>query len=159
MKIAITSDTHYSVDRFISFLNQIRKQQIKTVIHAGDYDGFGIEHTIVDYIEIKFYIALGNCDHDYQKNSYLKSQPHVLIGDVLYFDVAGFQVALSHIPGVAESQLQGEPVDVWIHGHTHRLKNKLQNGVLQLNPGSLMDESGYLILDTESRQAVQHFVK
>ena len=84
MKIAIISDTHYSVDRFMSFIKQVRKQQINTIIHAGDYDGFGVEHSIVDHTEIKFYIALGNCDHDYQKNSYLKSQPHVLIGDVLY---------------------------------------------------------------------------
>ena len=98
-------------------------------------------------------------DHDYQKNSYLKSQPHVLIGDVLYFDIADIHLAMSHIPGVAENQLQDEPVDIWIHGHTHRLKNEMQNGVLQLNPGSLMDESSYLILNTETKQAKQHFLK
>ena len=159
MKIAIISDTHYSVDRFMSFIKQVRKQQINTIIHAGDYDGFGVEHSIVDHTEIKFYIALGNCDHDYQKNSYLKSQPHVLIGDVLNFDIADIHLAMSHIPGVAENQLQDEPVDIWIHGHTHRLKNEMQNGVLQLNPGSLMDESSYLILNTETKQAKQHFLK
>ncbi len=159
MKVAIVSDTHYAVGRFHRLLRQLKQDNIHYVVHAGDYDGVGVEDVICTEKEINFYITLGNCDNDWQKNELLKNQSHVLLGDVISFQLGDIVFGVAHIPGEAQRALSGHAVQVFVFGHTHKIYIGNHANGLSLNPGSLMSNRSYLILDLPSLDISDHTIE
>lgn len=157
MKIAIISDSHYSVDKVDRLLMLLKEEGIKHLIHAGDFIGQNIEKVIAKYPGILFYIARGNCDMYGAVTDAIEQMGHVTLGDVLTFDIEGTHFLVSHIPGTALNALSKTKADVLIHGHTHQARYETFNNTLILNPGSIMDGDGFMILDLASMEVDRRF--
>ncbi len=158
MQIAIVSDSHYAIDRFSRLLPNLREDGVLTLIHAGDFFTRGIEIVIADFPDIQFYMARGNCDSDRELWNSLRRLPHVCLEDIVVFELEGIRFIVSHIPGVALNTLNRKDADVVIHGHTHLARVEKVKQTLILNPGSLMDGDGYMILDVPSLKVDRRFI-
>lgn len=157
MRVAIISDSHYSVDKVRRVLTSLEEQGIETLIHAGDFIGQGIEDIVQDFPGIRFYIARGNCDSYGRVLDELNAMAHVDVSDVLRFELDGIRFLVAHIPGAALNALNSEPADVVIHGHTHQPRKETHQDAMLLNPGSLMEGDGYMVFHTETREVDRKF--
>lgn len=158
MKVAIVADTHWAVDRFQRLLQNLKAYNIRHLIHAGDYDGMGIEEILRAEKSFHFYIALGNCDRNSQKNSLLQEQSHITLEHLLSFSLEGINFGVAHIPGEAQRMLRDGRIRVYVNGHTHRRQIKRYSGGMVLNPGSLMDSGGCLLLELPSLEVADYTV-
>lgn len=147
MKVAIVSDTHYAVDKFKKLLTFLQSENIQYVIHAGDFIGNNIASVFSAFPSISFFVARGNCDYNGQVMDALKDTRNVQVNDILRFQIDGISFIVSHIPGTAFNEQSRNAADVVIHGHTHQPRVDNYKNALVLNPGSLMDGDGYMILE------------
>lgn len=147
MKIAIVSDSHGSLDRLDQLLTNIQQAGIKYLLHAGDGINYGIEELFAKYPEIKIYYSLGNCDVNLELIEEIEKLPNCEIQDVVACEIEGVTFGLSHVEGIAENFLKEQNIQVFIHGHTHRAKKEERDGKLILNPGALMEDGGYMVID------------
>ncbi len=157
MQVAIISDSHYAIDILNKLMSHLEKIGVTYLIHAGDFITSGIERVFSESPGIKSYIARGNCDSRGEAFNYLQTLSHVMLDDVLTFQIEGVRFLVSHIPGVAMNALGSNEVDVLIHGHTHQPRVDKINDTLVLNPGSLMDGDGFMILDVPSLKVDRRF--
>ena len=157
MQIAIISDSHYDLGTLEKLLLYLAKNEITYLIHAGDFVTSGIEKLITDYQGIKTFIARGNCDSPGNVIDYIKTLPHVYLDDILHFEIQGIKFIVSHIPGTALNTQYFRNADVVIHGHTHQPKIEHHEQTLILNPGSLMDGDGFMILSIPSLEVDRRF--
>jgi putative phosphoesterase len=152
MKIALISDSHGSKDRLDQFFTNAQQANIRHIIHAGDFAVYDVDKIFAKYPDIQFYIARGNCDVNDEIISLIKNLPHCHLQEVLYFEISEVKFGASHIEGVAQSVLKDKKIDVYCHGHTHRMKTQNRNNAFVLNPGSLQDSGTGLIIDLPSMQ-------
>jgi len=145
MKIAITSDTHGSKDRLEKLLIELDREGIHHLIHAGDFAVYGIEEILASHESVETYFALGNSDVNAEILESISFLPHCHIDVVISLTLKGVTMAASHIEGVAENELKNK-AHIFIHGHTHRPTERIDNNRIILNPGSLMEHPSYVIL-------------
>jgi hypothetical protein len=157
MQIAILSDSHYAVDQVRRLLTYLELHGINHLIHAGDFIGLNIEKVLADFPGITMWIARGNCDTDGKVLDSINRLNHVTVNDQLRFEIEGIAFLVAHIPGMALNELNKSHADVVIHGHTHLPRTETYNGALLLNPGSLMDGDGFMILDLPALTVNRHF--
>ena len=157
MKVAIISDSHYSVDKVKKLLTHLDSIGIKQLIHAGDFMGQGIEDVLAGYPDITMWIARGNCDYSGRTLDILKGFKHVHVREVLRFELETKRFLVAHIPGVALEAQKKERADVIIHGHTHRVRIEQTESCLILNPGSLMEGDGFVVLDLPGLEVDRRF--
>jgi predicted phosphodiesterase len=89
----------------------------------------------------------------------LEKQKHVLIGDVLSFELEGVTFGVAHIPGESQRVLREESIRVYIYGHTHKKKIERSPNGLTVNPGSLMDNGSYLLMELPSMDISDHYIE
>lgn len=157
MEIAIISDSHYSVEKVAKLFNHLQDRGVHHLIHAGDFIGQNIEKVFAGFPDIKSWVARGNCDGQYDVLDKMSSLEHVTVDDVLRFEIESFSFLVTHIPGTLLSMLNKKTADVAIHGHTHQARVENYNSVLLLNPGSLMDGDGFMILELPSLKVERFF--
>ncbi len=157
MQVAIVSDSHYAVDKLKKLMSHLEKIGVTHLIHAGDFITSGIERVFSEYPGVKSYIARGNCDSWGDTLSYIQNLPNVMLDDILKFQIEGIKFIVSHIPGVALGALGSNEADIVIHGHTHQPRVEKLKDALVLNPGSLMDGDGFIILDIPSLKVDRRF--
>lgn len=150
MKIAIVSDSHASLDRLEQFLCAIEKGGIRDVIHCGDCFMDGLPDLLKQYKNIQIDISRGNWDQDEAINNELNQLPNVTCKEIIQKKIQGITVCVSHIPGIAEKKLKNEFIDIFLHGHTHRIEIKKKKGIFFLNPGALTEDGFYFILEFPS---------
>jgi putative phosphoesterase len=146
MKVAIISDSHYSTDKVRQLFTHLAETGVQHVIHAGDFIGNGIDKVFKDFPNITVWVARGNCDSRQEIVEAINGMEHVTVADIVRFELEGVSFLVAHIPGMALSALNKEHADVIIHGHTHIARIEKHNNSLILNPGSIMDGDGYMIL-------------
>ncbi len=151
-KIAIVSDSHGSLDRLEECLENLKDGGVKQVIHAGDFAVDGVVDVLKKFPEIGFKIARGNCDVNEELLTKIKSLGNVELDGVLSFELAGKSFAVAHR---VEDLREIQNTEVYISGHTHIPQAKNVDGKLFLNPGSLMDDGGYFLLDLETLEATR----
>jgi putative phosphoesterase len=157
MRIAIVSDSHSALNELEKLLVFTRSNTINVLIHAGDFITTGIDSLLTAFSEITFYIARGNCDFDSALLGELGKQSNIEIGDTLSFELEGIRFIVSHIPGAASLAARHHGADVVIHGHTHQARIETLDHALFLNPGSLMEGHGFLLLDVPSLKVERRF--
>lgn len=157
MRIAIISDSHHAVDTVKKLLNHLRETGIKHLIHAGDFIGYKVESVFADFPDIQSWIARGNCDSRGSTLDYLNGLDHVVVSDLLRFSIDGVSFIVGHIPGSALNAYNKEPADIIIHGHTHLPRIESYQDALLLNPGSLMEGDGYMLLELPDLTVNRHF--
>ena len=148
-KIAITSDSHGSLDRLSALLSSLSQDKISTLIHAGDFAAYGVDEVFSQYPHIETFIAQGNCDVNQEVLDPVSALPHVHLEEVIDWQSAGISISVSHIEDVAlrEAREKNKKIDVLIHGHTHRYRKEKIGNRLFLNPGALCEDGHYLILE------------
>lgn len=150
MQIAIVSDSHGSLDRLSQVLESLHNTGIKHLIHAGDGINYGIEDIFAKYPEIKIYYSLGNCDVNQELANEINQLPNCEVKEVISTKINGVKIAASHVEGIAQAALKNEDIKIFCHGHTHRAKVEERNEKLILNPGALMEDGKYFVLNTET---------
>ena len=148
MLIAIVSDSHGALDRLDALLNNLRGASIKNLIHAGDFAVDGIEAVLKKYPEINFFIAVGNCDVNEEILTGVRGLPNVVLAEIITTEIEGLKFAAAHYENTAKEKVPG--AQVYCSGHTHRAKIERLGDKLFLNPGSLMDDGGYFLLNTKN---------
>lgn len=157
MKLAIISDSHYAIDELGKFLNYMEREGLKHLAHAGDFVTNGVVDLFRQHPEINFYVAIGNCDYG-ETLDVLRQMPHVSIDTVVRFELEGKRFAISHKAGIAEQALKEEAVDVFFHGHTHQTRIDDDCYPMVINPGSLMDGHGFLLMDVPDLKVDRRFL-
>lgn len=156
MKLAVTSDSHHAIGKLEKLFGFLKQEKIRHLVHAGDMVTEGVASLISRYPEINCYIAVGNCDYG-ETIETLRSLPHVMIDSVVHFELEGRHFAVSHMEGLAQRKSTGRVVDVFFHGHTHRTRIDDHLHPMIVNPGSLMDGHGFLLLDVPSLKFDRRF--
>ncbi len=119
MRIGVIADTHGRVPAAVydAFAGVV------IILHAGDIGG---EAVIAELETIARVVAVrGNTDIGFGPPLY---------PDTRRLTLEGVDLFLCHEPYRAEGLVP--PPDVIIHGHTHKARNELINGVLWFNPGT-----------------------
>jgi len=150
MKLAVVSDSHHALDELEKLLSYLKQAGINHLAHAGDFMTSGVTELFAKYPDIKVFIARGNMDWYGNMLKDMRQLAHVTIDDVVFFELEGVQFAISHIQGMAQNSAKERQIDVFIHGHTHRPKIDKTDRGLVLNPGSLMDGAGFMLVDLPS---------
>ena len=157
MKLAIVSDSHHALDDLEKLLAHLKKKDIKYLVHAGDFMTSNVVEVFARYPELKVFIARGNMDWHGNVLKEMRQLSHVEIDDVVFFELETVQFAVSHIPGMAQQHARRRTIDVFIHGHTHQPNIEKTDDGLLINPGSLMDGAGFIILDLPSLEVNRKF--
>ena len=161
MRIAIIADTHDQVQELKSLIHKLSEQEIQCLIHAGDWvSAFTLEY----YNTIKYPIrgVWGNNIGDPRFPAMAKKKGIDLeIAEELLLELGGKKIFVCH------ELVEAPPdTDVVIYGHDHKAKIERKNGVLYLNPGTLLRETfpwlkskpSYIIYDTDTDSAELFFL-
>ncbi len=151
MRIAIMADTHNSFGRMKRAAEQLRADEVRVVLHAGDLTGA----EALPYLEgFDLWIASGNMDE-----SGLEEAVRAQFGVGRYaafhhLHISGYSIALLHGNDTARLQqaIRSGMYTYVIHGHTHRRRDEHIGKTRVINPGSLarpldLNEAGYAMLD------------
>jgi uncharacterized protein len=143
MKLAIFSDTHGNKEYVQLFLNKIKHKHIDMVLHLGDnYDD---ADPVIDegYPLIRV------------PGTWTSFYMNKMIDNRRYEEFEGWRFFLTHTPTRHYNDLQEDEdprlvieerkADVFLHGHTHKPKAEMENGVLVINPGHMKEpfDRGY----------------
>jgi hypothetical protein len=146
MKLAIISDSHGALDRLGEVLANVESAGIREIVHAGDFALGEIFELLRKFPDLNFRIARGNCDVDEEKIAEISNLPNVALAKILEFVLGGRRIAVAH----RVEDLRNSDAQILISGHTHIPSAKMVGEKLFLNPGSLMDDGGFFILDLEN---------
>lgn len=130
MKIGVISDTHVStpVESLCSLADDIFAD-VSMILHAGDLTRL----SVLDAFPGKEVIAVaGNMDR-FDVTSTLPKQKVI--------EICGYRIGLIHgwgSPRGLEERIIScfEEVNVIVYGHTHRVANHINQGILMFNPGA-----------------------
>lgn len=132
-RVGILSDTHAStIEEMPTALSAIIKS-VDLIVHAGDYTSKALLDELQN-LGIPFHGVYGNLDPP-------------AVRDVLpaedILELRSLKIGIAHPaeggpPRGIERRLRSKfrELDVMIYGHTHVVVNKVEEGVLYINPGS-----------------------
>jgi len=140
MKILVVSDTH---GNYLPILQFLKETGAELLIHLGDEisDATQLEH-LLDIPVIK---VPGNCDHG-------AKEPRELLESIAgsrFFITHGDLYRVKNGLDRLVAKAAGIKAQAALFGHTHRPLIVKQDGVLLINPGTLMaasDSKSYAIL-------------
>lgn len=164
MLIGVISDTHDQVANIKRVTKILNQEKVELVIHCGDW---------VAPFTLKFYEGLqcpmkgvfGNNDGDRFRHLQRKDRWSFDLEyqeRFLELELDGRKIAVFHgdYPGWVDSLVKSKKYDAVFHGHTHQKVNERIDGVLSLNPGTLLEETdentkgaSIAIYDTETNSA------
>lgn len=137
MKIGILADTHLTKisDNFKNLVENYF-QDVDLIIHTGDFISFEIYELLKSCKS--FCGVWGNVD-DSKVQSVLKEKEVIT--------VAGYKIGIFHGHGSKGTTIDrvynkfaDDMVDIIIFGHSHQPLVKTQNGILMINPGSMVSK-------------------
>jgi putative phosphoesterase len=129
MRVGVLSDSHVA-SLSQDDLGKLRSLNLDLIIHCGDYTGIDVVHQLQSLGN--FCGVAGNMD-SVDIRTQLKEKELI--------EVEGKQFAIFHGHGFffldkrLKGQFKGKKIDVYVHGHTHRLRKEKKEGVYYLNPG------------------------
>lgn len=146
MNIAILSDSHGGLDRLDEALGNLSTGGVRYVLHAGDFAVYDVEEVFKKHPDLKFFIALGNCDINEEVLSKVAQLDNVELAEIIETKIDGIQFAIAH----RKEDLSRKSAQIYISGHTHIPKIEKRGSQLWLNPGSLFEDNRYFLLDTKT---------
>jgi putative phosphoesterase len=129
MRVGVLSDSHVT-SLSHELLEKLRGLNLDLIIHCGDYTGIDVVHQLQSLGN--FCGVAGNMDLGAIRKQ-LKEKELI--------EIEGRRLAIFHGHGTffldkgLKSQFKGEKIDIYIHGHTHRLRKEEKRGIYYLNPG------------------------
>lgn len=129
MLIAVISDTHGNKSIISKIRNELKKRDVKGIIHLGD--NIDDIEGLISGFKCKFYGVRGNCD--------LSSFPEELvvsIGNKRFFITHGHRYGVK--TGISNIFYRGKElgVDAVLFGHSHIKIASKEEGMWLINPGS-----------------------
>ena len=146
MKIGVLSDTHVS-SLSPEAIEKLKSLNLDLIIHCGDFTGVNVVYQLRALG--KFYGVAGNMDPASIKN---------ILQEKEIIEVEGKKIGVIHKHGLLfsdrkmENRFQGEKIDIFIHGHTHQLRQERKGDVYYLNPGSFPESM--LIINLEKDKEI-----
>ncbi len=162
MLIGVVSDTHNnhkSIDKIISLFNEL---SISMVIHTGDITN---KKSLEKFSKLdgKLIGVYGNNDRNEigikeaaEVNNFSFQEPPKIL------KICNRKIAIFHEPDEIDCFLsQNKNTDIVVHGHTHKYRNEIKNGILIFNPGEcagmLKGNNAIGLLNLKSLQAKRIF--
>lgn len=149
MKILVISDTHMYNEPFIRVVKKLKKD-VDMIIHCGD-SSLPMDSPLLSDCDI---VVKGN--HDLEDFPIYQKVENICITHGQYYNVyAGYNELLD--------LCQKTNCQICLHGHTHVPTYQEHEGILFINPGSLMMNRGsygygtYAILDIDNDNIKVHF--
>jgi hypothetical protein len=147
MKIGVLSDTHVS-SLSPEVIERLKSLNLDLIIHCGDYTDVDVVHQLRALGN--FCGVAGNMDSPDIKN---------ILREKEVIEVEGKRIGVVHRHGLffsdrkMENRFQGEKIDIFIHGHTHHLRNEKKGDFYYLNPGSF--PKSMLIINLEKDEEIE----
>jgi hypothetical protein len=158
MRIGLLSDTHDNLQMVDAAVEQLNREEVGLVLHAGDYVSPFVIPRLAN-LKSPMIGVFGNNDGDRQRlvAQFAEHGRLSLRGTFAAVAAGGMTVGLLH--GDDRELLQAlagrKAFDIVIHGHTHQAEVRNLGGTLVVNPGEVC---GYLtgrptiaVLDTATR--------
>jgi putative phosphoesterase len=147
MKIGVLSDTHTS-RLSLEELEKLKSLNLDLIIHCGDYTDTNVIYQLK---------ALGN----FCGVSGNMDPPSIreILKEREIVEVEGKRIGIFHGHGLfltdkkLENKFKGERVDIYLHGHTHRLRKEKKKDTYYLNPGAFPESM--LILSLEKDKEIE----
>lgn len=152
MLVGVISDTHDRLPKIDAALRLFADRSVEAIVHPGDFIApFALKPLLA--FKGTIHATFGN--NDGERAGLLKLLP-TLVDGPLFAPLGGRTVLVHHfIEWIEPDDLRR--ADVVITGHTHNVVNRVENGVLMLNPGEccgwVNGTCTVAILDTETLQA------
>jgi len=140
MKFAVISDTHDNVPAIRDLIDNLRKESIEFVVHAGDViSPFAMKE--LSKLDTKIYLAFGNNDGDRAKLMEIAAGNGWIAGDIVTFPCEGGGVVYHGTDARIREVLKNSKYEFIVFGHTHEPVKEIESGRIILNPGEVC---GYL---------------
>lgn len=157
MLLAIISDTHDNLPMVSKLIENLRKKDVKTVIHAGDVIA---PFTLKAFKGLNLSFVYGNNDGERKMlrevAEKLGFQP---LGDFGRLEINGLNFAVIHGQNeeIVEALAKSGMYDVVVRGHSHISEERKVGKALVLNPGEvcgyLSGRHTFMLFDTKSKKA------
>jgi len=158
MRIGILSDTHDCLEMVDTAVEQLNRERVDLVLHAGDYVSPFVIPRLAN-LQSPLIGVLGNNDGDHPLLAAQFAEHDLLSlrGGFAAVTAGGMTIGLLH--GDDRELLQAligrKAFDIVVHGHTHKAEVRRLGSMLVVNPGEVC---GYLtgrptvaVLDTVTR--------
>jgi uncharacterized protein len=129
MKILVVSDTH---GNYLAPLECMIDAEIEMIIHLGDNISDAKE--LEPLLEIPILKVPGNCDH----NAAEPREITIALGDRMFFITHGDRCRVKAGIDLLVQRAKAENADVVLYGHTHFPSVSNIEGIILVNPGTLM---------------------
>jgi putative phosphoesterase len=165
MKIAVFSDSHDHMNNILKAISLINEGNIEALIHCGDYVSPFVKKwfdLLKEPIKSNFYGVFGNNDGDrlFLTQNLGQICEFAQNGNELILEWEGKRIFASHMPKkeTINALANSGKFDIILSGHSHSFSNeKLENGVLVVNPGELCGylsgKATFAIIDTKKMES------
>ncbi|HOI12629.1 MAG TPA: metallophosphoesterase [Methanoculleus sp.] len=158
MRIGILSDTHDNLEMVDAAVEQLNRERVDLVLHAGDYVSPFVVPRLAN-LQSPMIGVLGNNDGDHRLLSerFAEHDRLSLRGGFAAVTAGGMTIGLLHGDDreLLQALIARKAFDVVVHGHTHQSVVRVLGSTLVVNPG---EACGYLtgrptiaVLDTVTR--------
>jgi putative phosphoesterase len=141
MKILVISDSHGQLANLKHVLGFAGKQNIKAIIHCGDWDNWGMVEEALK-VKIPLYTVLGNADIEPKLQNFS--------GDYLNLKLGGKKIGVVHRSAEVKKYFTPEEVNIVFCGHLHSSDDKIVSGIRVVRPGALIKGLNFAVYDTMS---------
>ncbi len=141
MKIGVISDTHAS-SLSPEVLEKLKNLKLDLIVHCGDYTNIRVVQQLKTLGN--FCGVAGNMDPPAIKE---------ILKEKEIIEAEGKMIGIFHGHGLfvtdkkLERKFDGEKIDLYMHGHTHRLRMEKKKDIYYLNPGTFPNSMLIVILE------------
>ena len=136
MLVGVVSDTHNNIKNIEKIIYLFNDEQVDLVIHTGDISKASTLE-IFSSLNCPLVGVFGNNDRIEEglievckKYNFNFQEPP------LCFSLKNKKVAVFHEPELIELYIEEhQDIDLILHGHTHRYKEEITDGIVYFNPG------------------------
>jgi putative phosphoesterase len=156
MKIGIISDSHDHVDNIQKSIQELREREVDYILHLGDYVN---PNSVREFKDVKLVGIFGNNDGDkFRLIDAFNSIDGEIKGEFHEFEEDGLKFACYHgtEPQIKDALIECGKYDVFLYGHTHKVRNEKVGKTLVLNPGTVHGfehKPTIMIFDTQAQMS------
>lgn len=129
IRIGVISDTHVvSLPSYV--LEKLKGLNLDLIVHCGDYTGIEVVNQLKELGN--FCGVAGNMDPPAIRK---------ILKEKEIIEIEGRRIGIFHGYGLfftekrLENKFEGERIDLYLYGHTHRLRKERKGDIYYLNPG------------------------
>ena len=156
MKIGIIADSHDHVDNIQKSIQELREREVDYILHLGDYVN---PNSVREFKDVKLVGIFGNNDGDkFRLIDAFNSIDGEIKGEFHEFEEDGLKFACYHgtEPQIKDALIECGKYDVFMYGHTHKVRNEKVGNTLVLNPGTVHGfehRPTIMIFDTQTQMS------